>query len=117
MKLFTFRTTTHPPHPSRHWHACQIIGHGGLDRSAGADRAQDGRLELDCQSFGTAQSERSKSRSGRTHESQRADSNLSPCCMAPTQGFFLIDTGVAERFVKDPAGIGVVCQMAYPLAA
>jgi N-acyl homoserine lactone hydrolase len=25
----------------------------------------------------------------------------------PTQGFFLIDTGVAEQFVKDPAAVGV----------
>jgi N-acyl homoserine lactone hydrolase len=25
----------------------------------------------------------------------------------PTQGFFLVDTGVSRRFVHDPAGVGV----------
>jgi N-acyl homoserine lactone hydrolase len=107
MRPFTFRTTTHPTTPA-------AVGTPVSSSAMEAVIDQPGPIELK-----TVGSSWAAPLSGLLNlkDPKAAEAGLKNhkepiqiyvhVVRHPAQGFFLIDTGVAERFVKDPAGAGV----------
>jgi N-acyl homoserine lactone hydrolase len=107
MKLFTFRTTTHQTTPAS-------IGTPVGSAAMEAVIDQPGPIELKTVGSNWAANlsgllnlkDQKAVQAGLKNRKEPIQIYLH-VVRHPTQGFFLIDTGVAERFVKDPAGVGV----------
>ena len=107
MKLFTFRTTTHPTKPAR-------IGTPVSSAAMEALIDQPGPVELK-----TVGTDWVANLSGLLNikDPKAVQAGLKQCkepiqiythvVRHPAQGFFLVDTGVSRRLVQDPVGAGV----------
>jgi glyoxylase-like metal-dependent hydrolase (beta-lactamase superfamily II) len=107
MKLFTFRTTTHPTTPAR-------IGTPVRSAAMEALIDQPGPVELKtvgtdwvANLSGLLNIKDPKAVKAGLKERKEPIQIYTHVVRHPAQGFFLVDTGVSERFVNDPAGAGV----------
>jgi N-acyl homoserine lactone hydrolase len=107
MKPFTFRTTTHQTTPAG-------IGTPVSSSAMEALIDQPGPIELKTVGSNWAANlsgllnlkDPKSVQAGLKNHKEPIEINAH-VVRHPTHGFFLIDTGVSERFVKDPAGVGV----------
>jgi N-acyl homoserine lactone hydrolase len=107
MKPFTFRTTTHPTTPAD-------IGTPASSSAMEGVIDQPGPIELKTVGSRWAAplsgllnlKDRKAVQAGLKNHKEPIQIYLH-VLRHPTQGFFLIDTGVAEQFVTDPAAVGV----------
>src|SRR5690349_21792335 len=107
MKLFTFRTTTHRTTPA----------HIGTPVSSAAMEAlidQPGPIEVktvgadwEANLSGLLNLKDPKAVQAGLTKRKEPIQIYTHVVRHPTQGFFLLDTGVSRRFVQDPAGAGV----------
>jgi N-acyl homoserine lactone hydrolase len=107
MKPFTFRTTTHPTTPAN-------LGTPVSSSAMEAVIDQPGPIELKTIGSswaaplkGLLNLKDPKAVAAGLKDHQEPIQIYLHVIRHATQGFFLIDTGVAEAFLKDPAGVGV----------
>lgn len=107
MKLFTFRTTTHPTTPAG-------IGTPVSSSAMEAFIDEPGPIELktvgtnwEANLSGLLNLKDPKAVQAGLKNHKEPIQIYLHVVRHPTQGLFLIDTGVAEQFVKDPAAVGV----------
>jgi len=107
MKPFTFRTTTHPTTPAD-------IGTPISSSAMEALIDQPGPVELttigsswSAPLKGLLNLKDPKAVQAGLHDHKEPIQIYLHVLRHPTHGFFLIDTGVAEKFAKDPASVGV----------
>ena len=107
MKLFTFRATTHPTTPARIGTPSSAAAMEALIDQPGPVEVKTVGTDWVANLSGLLNIKDPKAVQAGLKKRKEPIQIYAHVVRHPAQGFFLVDTGVSERFVNDPAGAGV----------
>src|SRR5262249_42228276 len=107
MKLFTFRSTTHPTAPARIGAPAGSAAMEALIDQPGPVEVKTVGADWEANLSGLLNIKDPKAVQAGLTKRKEPIQIYAHVVRHPTQGFFLVDTGVSRRFVQDPAGAGV----------
>jgi N-acyl homoserine lactone hydrolase len=107
MKLFSFRATTHPVAPARIGTPVSSSAMEALIDSPGPIELKTIGTDWEATLGGLLNLKDPKAVQAGLRKRKEPIKIYTHVVRHPAQGFFLVDTGVSERFAKDPAGAGV----------
>lgn len=105
MKMF--RTTTHPSEPAR---IGTPVSSGAMERvidEPGTVRVTTHGVDWQANLSGVLNLKDPKAKAAGLKNRKEPIKIYTHAIQHPTEGFFLVDTGVSKRFVEDPKGVGV----------
>src|SRR5215470_5501623 len=107
MKLFTFRATTHPTAPARIGTPVSSAAMEALIDQPGPVEVKTVGTDWVANLSGLLNIKDPKAVQAGLKKRKEPIQIHTHVVRHPAQGFFLVDTGVSERFVNDPAAAGV----------
>src|SRR5215470_12916056 len=107
MKLFTFRSTTHPTAPARIGTPVSSAAMEALIDEPGPIEVKTVGTDWVANLSGLLNIKDPKAVQAGLKQRMEPIQIYTHVVRHPAQGFFLVDTGVSRRFVQDPAGAGV----------
>ena len=107
MKLFTFRSTTHQTTPARIGTPVSSAAMEALIDQPGPIEVKTVGADWEANLSGLLNIKDPKAVQAGLTKRKEPIQIYTHVVRHPTQGFFLVDTGVSRRFVQDPAGAGV----------
>jgi N-acyl homoserine lactone hydrolase len=107
MKPFTFRTTTHPTEPASIGTPVSSAAMEAVVDQPGPIEVKTYAADWEANLSSVLNIKHPKAVQAGLKQRKEPIKIYAHVVRHPTQGFFLVDTGVSRRFVHDPAGVGV----------